>query len=224
MRPITAAACLLTVTGSAIAQSGVATYSIAFGSPNGPNSVVLSPGQSTDVFVNVAFKPGVGGGSPAAAGLSDGAFSITGTGDGTGTWSIDGQSTSPTYALPIPWGGQLGGAQPVVNAGTRSALGVTGVIWGYGFLPSVPHPYPQNPANIWRATFTASAPGLINASFTNVAPTGVFAAATGQPTVVFYDSQALTGQISIVPAPACGAVLALASLLATRRRRVRSCP
>lgn len=221
MRAFTTAGCLLTVTGSAIAQSGVATYSIAFGSATGPSSVVLEPGQSVAVFVNVSFSPGVGAGTPPSLGLSNGQFSIASSGDGGGSWAVDPVSSSPTYSLPTPWGGQASSAPMppgFFDVGTSSAVGVDGVVWGFGFLLSAPHPYPQNPANVWRGTFTALIRGTVNTLFTSMSPTGIYKSA-GIPTVTDYSSQAQPGQITIVPAPACGVVLALAGLLTARRRR-----
>src|SRR5688572_31078169 len=94
---------LVAVAGTAAtasAQTGVATYSIAFGTPGGSNLVSLSPGQSTPVFINVAWTTA---GSPPPQGLSDGAFGFTG---GGGMWGVDNVLTSPTYSLPNPWGAQ----------------------------------------------------------------------------------------------------------------------
>lgn len=202
---------LMAVAGTAAVASaqGTATYSIAFGSAGGPNTVQLNPGQSTSVFVNVSFSPGVGGGTPPAAGLSDGGFGINGGGGG---WSGG--------ALPNPWGAQAVGGVGV-NAGTGSATGVSGVVWGYGFLFNLPHPFPQNPANVWTGTYTAGATaGVFNVSFAGLAPTGVFAGATGLPTVVTYASNGgQGGSITIVPAPASLALLGLGGLVAARRRR-----
>lgn len=199
----------------ASAQPGVATYSIAFGSAAGPNSVVLEPGQSVGVFVNVSFSPGVGGGNPPAAGLSDGAFSIAGSGTGSGMWVA--------LPVPFPWNNNSG-TVPGSSPGVASANGVSGALWSYGFLFNLPHPYPDNPANIWRGTFTASSAGVISTNFTGLAATGVFAGTTGLPTVLTYaSSPGVGGQVTIVPAPTSLAAVSLL-LLTGRRRRVRSCP
>ena len=200
---------------AATAQSGTATYSIAFGSAGGPNTVNLLPGQSTDVFVNVAWTTT---GTPTPIGLSDGAFGITGTGTGSGTWAVDGNTASATYSLPNPWGAQGAGGLGV-TIGTPSGNNVGNVNWGYGFLFAAPHPFPQNPANVWRGKFTAGGAGVLNLSTTGLSGTGVFAGTTGIPTVLTFQSVAGTGVITIVPAPASLALLGLGGLVAARRRR-----
>lgn len=197
MRPTTAA-CLLTVTGSACAQPpGVATYSIVFGSPTGPNTVVLAPGETVDVFVNVGFSPGVGQttGGYTVQGLDCGKFSITGLGGGAGTWTVQPNVFSPTSSLPNPWGAQAAGGLGV-SVGTPAANSLGGVVWGYGLWILGTHPFPQNPANVSRGTFTASSAGTVNLSFTNMDETTVWGT-SAVPTLLSYASQGVPAQITI---------------------------
>jgi MYXO-CTERM domain-containing protein len=200
--------------GSAWAQTGTATYSIAFGSPAGPSTIQLGHNQSVDVFVNVAWTTG---GTPTPIGLSDGAFGLTG---GGGAWAVDSNTASATYSLPNPWGAQ-GAGHLGVSVGSPSATGVSGVNWGYGFLLTPTHPFPQNPANVWRGTYTA---GTVNGQFgVTITPngtTGVFAQNVTIPTVLNFQSNGGPGgTITIVPGPASLALLGLGTLAATRRRR-----
>ncbi len=195
-----------------------ATYSIAFGSPNGPNTVQLDVGQSTAVYVNITHS----GSAPSPIiGFGDGGFSITGTGvaGGAGTWGVDSNTASPTYSLPYPWGGQnVGGLG--VSVGTPSGNNLNGVIWGYGFLFATIHPFPQNPATVWQGTFTATAAGSLNVAFTGLAPTSVFTLQhTFPPPITALSLPGVGGSITIIPAPAGLALLGLGGLAALRRGR-----
>lgn len=201
--------------GTASAQTGTATYSVAFGTEFGPNAVVLKSGESTDVFVRVAWTTG---GNPPPSGLSDGSFDITGAG---GQWAVDANPASPSYSLPNPWGAQASGGVGV-RPGHPQPSGISGVIWGYGFLWNVPHPFPQNPARVWRGTYTAgAAAGVFPVTTTPLGPTGVFSSNQhGIPTVYSFTSHpGFGGTITIVPAPAAASVLLLAGLVTVRRRR-----
>ncbi len=198
------------------ARQGLVVYSIAFGSPVGPNTIALTPGQTTPVFVSVA----VSWGPPLPIlGFADGAFSITGAGTGTGAWGVDSNTASPTYSLPNPWGAQaIGGAG--VNPGNGGASGVSGVVWGYGLLLTTLHPFPQNPATVWRGTFTAMAPGSVDASFTGLKMTHVFAYTAPTPTAIaILTLPGVGGSITIIPAPAGLALVGLGGLAALRRQR-----
>lgn len=218
MNPRLIAATLLAgLATSASAQTGTATYSIAFGSAGGTNNIALLPGQSTSVFINVSFTPGVGqpyqGGT--VAGLSDGGFSISSSGANPGLWS--------GLTLPNPWGAQAVGGVGV-NPGTPSGTGgVNGVIWGYGFLFGLPHPFPQNPATVWQGVYTCGPElSVINLSLTGLAPTGVFIGLPGGglPTVVNYNSDpGIGGTILRIPAPATLGALSLGAMTLARRRR-----
>ncbi len=172
---------------SGLAQTGTATYSIAFGSPTGPNSVRLQPGETVHVFVCVAFTPVYPPLNVPVAGLSDGAFSISGSGSGAGSWSVDPASTSPTYSLPDPWGAQSTGGLGA-SVGSPGSSRVAGAAWGYGILFSLPHPFPQNPANVWRGSFTASSVGVIKVGFFHLGITYVFPALQTFPTTVMFQS------------------------------------
>ncbi len=211
----------LSLFGAAVAQAqtgGTATYSIAFGSPGGPNSIgPLPPGTVIDVFVNVAWTTG---GTPPPIGLADGAFSITGNGGGAtpGTWGVNTNSGSPTYSLPNPWGGQnIGGLG--VSVGTPSGTSINGVIWGMGFLLTQPHPFPQNPANVWRGTFTMGTPtSSIVLNITQMGATSVFTGGPGIPGVAMFNSVGGNG-IIFIPGPGVLALLVPACAAAARRRR-----
>ncbi len=209
----------LAVAGAAAAARAqvAATYAIAFGSPNGPNTTTLAVGQTVDVFVNITHS---GSAPNPILGFGDGAFSITGASvaGGAGTWGVDSNTASPTYSLPWPWG-----AQPVgglgVSVGTPSGNGLNGVIWGYGFLFSF-QPAPGNTANVWRGTFTAAAQGSVNVAFTGLEPTSVFTSTPGIPTPVWGTSlPGVGGSITIIPAPAGLALLGLGGVAALQRRR-----
>lgn len=201
----------------AAAQLGNATYSISFGTPGGPNSVFPNPGQSINVYVMVSFTPGVG--QPyqngTIGGLSDGAFSISVSDPGAGMWS------SPS--LPNPWGAQAVGGVGV-NPGTASGAGVSGVVWGYGFLFGLPHPFPQNPAVVWQGVYTHGLAGfsVVNVSITNVAQTGVFLGLPGGglPTVTsFNTSPGQGGTIFRIPTPATLCAFAIGAIPFLTRRR-----
>lgn len=205
-RVIAAGACV-SCAGRCLA--GVAVHSVAFGSPTGLNHITLSPGQSTMVYVNIWWGPGPTPGGP--IGLSDGAFSLSGSGNGSGTWS--------NFNLPSPWGLQQCGCSGWWNPPTVSGNSVNNVMWGFGFLFTNQHPAPDDPANVWQAKFTAGSPGEINFLFTNMPPTGVFVAASQIPTVVSYASTGFGAHIEIVPAPAPLAVMGAGAMLTARRRR-----
>ncbi len=210
---------VLTV-GCAAAQSaaGVAVHSIAFGSPSGPNLVTLSPGQSTSVFVNIWWAPGPAPGGP--LGLADGAFSITGSGSGSGTWSVDTNTASPTYSLPSPWGLQLCGCSGWPGYGTPSGNSINWIVWGFGFLFSNQHPAPDDPANVWRATFKALSPGEVLFTFSELSPTTVFVTGLPYPVPVSYFSTGFGAKIIVVPVPGSVLLLGAAAWVARRRARV----
>ncbi len=219
------AACLASAVGTAAAQPGwFAAYSLAFGSPTGPSMAHITPGASIDLFVNVYFSPGTG--SPQAVALSDGGFSISATASQGSIWSVDSNTASPTYSLPNPWGAQAVGGLGV-SPGTGGPGGVRNVYWGYGFLFSWPHPFPQNPATVWRGRFTAGLePVVVHAWFTDLTPTGVFAYGGSLPTVASYHSTSQGGSITIVPAtvpaPASAALFGLGGVMVLRRQRTSS--
>ncbi len=214
---VVAATVGLAATGSARAQTGVATYSVAFNSPAGPNTLVLQPGETTHMFVSVSFTPTWGGYT--AAGLSDGSFSITAPGSGDGMWAVDAVPTSPTYSLPHPWGAQNSGGWGV-SVGSPGAGGITGVLWGYGFILALPHPYPQNPAIVYRCTFTAGSPGEIDVAFSGLGLTGVFMITGGQwPIFTYQSSPGAGGAITIIPEPCAIVLVGLGGALGARRCR-----
>ncbi len=202
----------------ASAQAQVATYQVRFA--NGLSTINLAPGQSTTVHMHVSFEPGVGGAavngplSGPVAGLSDGAFDIAGQAPPgvTGAWTIDISPFSPGFALPNPWGAQSIGSLSVYP-GITSGISVGGVYWGYGFLLGTPHPFPQNPAMIWRATFTAAAgsdPGLIQLNPVPLLDTGVFVGySAGLPFVAYFKPQSAPATITIICYPDCDASGAL---------------
>ncbi len=148
-----------------------ATYSIAFGSPSGPNTTTLAVGQTVDVFVKITHS---GSASTPIIGFQGGGFSISGASiaGGAGMWSIDYNTASPTYSLPYPWGAQCICQGP--SLGKPSGNSLNGVVWWAGFLFTTVHPAPQNPANVWRGTFTAGSEGTVNFTFTALEPTNVF--------------------------------------------------
>ncbi len=205
-------------TTAAGAQFG-ATYSIAFGAPNGPNTIVLGLGQSTSVFVNITHSGSV----PAnpILGFANGGFSITGVSIGNGpagTWSVDSNTASPTYSLPDPWGAQTVSGLGV-SVGTPNGMNVDGVLWGYGFLLSTAHPSPQNPATVWQGTFTVTSGPSISLTLTGLEPTAVFLQTPPLPTPVWAMSLPGVGGTIIVPAPVGLALLGLGGMAALRRRR-----
>ncbi len=210
---------LTAVAGTAAAASAqvTATYSIHFGAPNGPNSITLPQGASTTVYVQVEYS---GSAPNPIIGFADGGFSITGFGVfGAGTWSVDSNTASPTYSLPNPWGAQAVGGLGV-SVGTPTAPNsLNGVVWGYGFLLSTNHPFPQNPATVWQGTFTVTSYGHINLTFTGLEPTNVFTNTAPFPTPVPAQSLPGVGGTIIPPAPASPALLGLGGLVALRRRR-----
>ncbi len=216
MRAISA---LAAVTGAAAAAGAqvTATYSIAFGAPNGPNTVFLNQGQSTSVYVNVTHA---GLAPNPILGFADGGFSIAGLGlgGGGGTWSVDSNTASPTYSLPSPWGAQAVGGLGV-SVGMPSGNSLSGVIWGYGFLFNSNHASPGNPATVWQGTFTmTSGTGGVLFTFTALEPTNVFTNTTF-PTPVGATSLPGVGGWINIPAPAGLALLGLGGLAALRRRR-----
>lgn len=90
----------------------------------------------------------------------------------------------------------MGGAG--VSVGTPAGNSLGGVLWGYGLWILGTHPFPQNPANVWRATFTASSAGTVSLSFTNMGETSVWATAgSGNPTLLDYVSQGSPAEIII---------------------------
>ncbi len=133
---------------AATAQTGVATYSIAFGSPGGPNIVFLSAGETVDVFVNVAWTTA---GRPQPIGLSDGAFGLTGTGTLSGTWAVDSNTASPTHSLPNPWGAQGPGGLGV-TVGTPSGNNLNNVNWATASCSPRPIPSRRTPPTCGAAS------------------------------------------------------------------------
>ncbi len=212
---------ILAVAGAATAASAqvTATYSIAFGAPNGPNAVFLNVGQSTSVYVNVMYA---GSAPNPILGFADGGFSITGAGvgGGAGTWGVDSNTASPTYSLPNPWGAQAVGGLGV-SVGTPAGNSLNGVIWGYGFLFNSNHASPGNPATVWQGTFTlTSVVGHINVALTGLEPTNVFTNTSPLPTPVPAQSlPGVGGHIRPIPAPGSLALFVLGGLVALRHRR-----
>ncbi len=225
MKPGASVAVLAVACGAAQSEAGIAIYSIAFGSPQGPNLATLAPGETTSVFVNIWWSPAPASGSPGSAlGLSDGAFSITGFGKGSGAWSIDWNMNSPTYSLPFPWGAQMAGCMGP-TLGIPSGNSVTNINWGYGFLFNSQHVEPKDPTMVWRATFKAISPGEVHFAFSGLSPTGVFIATTSIPTVASYTSTGFGAMVIIappppatVPGPSAVLVLGAAALTVGRRR------
>ncbi len=212
---------VLAVTGAAATAGAqvTATFSIAFGAPNGPNTVQLDVGQSTAVYVNIMHS---GSAPNPILGFAGGGFSIIGTGvaGGAGTWGVDSNTASPTYSLPNPWGAQALGFLGV-NPGTGSAGGVSGVVWGFGFgfWPWTFHPAPYNPATVWQGTFTATAGGNVGVSFGGFETTQVVTDTPPLPTLIAA-AQTLGGTGTInIPAPATLALLGLGGVAALQRRR-----
>ncbi len=217
-RAITA---LVAAAGAATAASAqvTATYSIAFGAPNGPNTITLPQGASTSVYVNVTYA---GQAPNPILGLADGGFSLTGlaSGGATGGWGVDSNTASPTYSLPNPWGAQAVGGLGVSVGTPAGNANLNGVIWGYGFLFNSNHTSPGNPATVWQGTFTAtSATGVFNVSFTGLEPSNVFTNTAPFPTPVGATSLPGVGGVITIPAPASLALLGLGGLVALRRRR-----
>ncbi len=211
---------VLTVAG-ATAEAGAqvsAIYSIAFGSPNGPNTTTLAVGETVHVFAKITHSSAA---PNPIMGFADAEFSITGTSvaGGAGTWGVNTNTASPNYSLPHPWGGQVFG-MPGVSVGIPSGNRLNDVIWAYGFLLTTVHPFPQNPANVWRGTFTASVEGGVSVAFTALEVTHVFVGYSSLPTPVpAWSLPGAGGSITIVPAPAGLALLGLGGVAALRRGR-----
>ncbi len=160
-----------------------ATYSIAFGSPIGPNTVALSPGQSVSVYVNVAFSPPVGalattpaGVTGTVLGLAGGGFSIELTGANFPIiWSAP--------ALVFPYNTPPGST----GAGCYN---LEGVLWDTGPLAAPPHPLPHNPGTVWTGNWTTGSSGFTNFMIADHAPTRVWVlpAGTSVPIEAVYQS------------------------------------
>ncbi len=150
---------------SAMTQQ-IATYSISFEAPTGPNTAQLMPGQSVAVYVNVAFTPTTPVG--VVLGLAGGGFSIEllGSSNMPVTWS--------TPALVFPYNSPSG------NAGA-GCYNFEGVVWDTGPLATPTHPLPNNLATVWTGSWAASSGGQTLLFIADLAPTRVWVLPAGAP-------------------------------------------